>query len=169
MIKKKFINPSGAYIVIVKQMKKDGLTWHEVGDILGTSHAYPQSIIQGKANPKYAMVEKANVGITEYCHTHESYKRHLRKVVEVYEPDDCVEWLETHDDFEFLVHALGYVPSHFEKHITQKLRDRTIKFLAVSELTWIIDEWDNTDLGDFNLDKKQFYSAILKGAVNGSK
>jgi len=169
MNKKSFINPGAAYTVIIKQMKEDGLTWHDVGDIMGTSHAYPQSVIQGKSNPKYEMVERADVGFKEYCHTHEDYKRHLRKIVEVYEPQDCIEWLETHEDFDFLCNALGYVPSHFQKQIVDKLMDKTIKFLTVSELTWIMDKWDDTSLGDFDISNKQFYSAIVKGAANGSR
>ena len=99
MIKKSFLNP-GAYVIFIKSLKNDGLRWVDIGEIMGTSGAYPQSVVQGKANPKYGMVERADVGFKEYFHTHEDYKRHLRKKVEVYESDDCVDWLENHEDFE---------------------------------------------------------------------
>ncbi len=168
MIKKKFLNP-GAYVIFIKQMKNDGLVWDEIGEIMGTNKAYPQSIVQGKSNPKYDLVERADVGFKEYFHTHEPYKRHLRKIAEVYETEDCVDWIETHEDINFLVKELGYSLSHFDKNITEKLKDKTIKFLAVSELTWVIDLWDNTSLGDFDLSQKQFYSAVMKGSVYGSQ
>ena len=167
MIKKSFLNP-GAYVIFIKALKNDGMRWVDIGEIMGTSGAYPQSVVQGKANPKYGMVERADVGFKEYFHTHEEYKRHLRKKVEVYESDDCVDWLETHEDFDFLVNALGYNRSHFTNQVIDKLRDKSIKFLAVNELSWIIDKWDDTSLGDFDISNKQFYSAIVKGAANGS-
>ena len=168
MIKKKFLNP-GAYIIFIKQLKDDGLMWNEIGEIMGTTSAYPQSVFRGQSNPKYNLVQKADVGFKEYFYTHEPYKRHLRKVVEVYETDDCVDWIETHEDITFLVNELGYSLSHFNNSITEKLKDKTIKFLAVSELTWVIDLWDNTSLGDFDLSQKQFYSAVMKGSVHGSQ
>lgn len=167
MIKRKFINP-GAYIILIKAMKEEGLRWVDIGEIMGTSGAYPQSVVQGKANPKYNMVERADVGFKEYCHTHEPYKRHLRKIVEVYSTEDCVEWLEHHEDFDYLVHSLGYTKSTFENQIIKQLMEKTIKFLAVSELTWIIDAWDNTSLGDFDISNRQFYSVIVKGAAYGN-
>ena len=58
--------------------------------------------------------------------------------------------------------------SQFERQIVKPLLDKTIKFLAVNELTWIIDAWDNTSLGDFDISNKQFYSVIVKGAANGN-
>jgi len=167
MIKKSFLNP-GAYVIFIKAMKNDGLKWTDIGEIMGTSGAYPQSVVQGKANPKYGMVERADVGFKEYFHTHEPYKRHLRKTVEVYEPADSIEWLEHHEDYDYLVHALGYTKSTFEKQIVKPLIDKTIKFLAVSELTWIIDAWDNTSLGDFDISNRQFYSVVVKGAAYGN-
>jgi hypothetical protein len=32
----------------------------------------------------------------------------------------------------------------------------------------VIDTWDNTSLGDFDLSQKQFYSAVMKGSVHGN-
>ena len=147
MIKKSFLNP-GAYVIFIKAMKNDGLKWIDIGEIMGTSGAYPQSIVQGKANPKYGMVERADVGFKEYFHTH--------------------EWLEHHEDYDFLVNALGYTKSQFERQIVKPLLVKTIKFLAVSELTWVIDAWDNTSLGDFDISNRQFYSVVVKGAANGN-
>ena len=60
MIKKKFLNP-GAYIIFIKQLKNDGLMWNEIGEIMGTTSAYPQSVYRGQSNPKYNLVEKADV------------------------------------------------------------------------------------------------------------
>jgi hypothetical protein len=86
----------------------------------------------------------------------------------VYETEDIIDWIETHEDINFLVKELGYSLSHFDKNITEKLRDKSIKFLAVNEFTWVIDTWDNTSLGDFDLSQKQFYSAVMKGSVHGN-
>ena len=58
MIKKKFLNP-GAYVIFIKQLKNDGLFWDEIGEIMGTNKAYPQSVVQGKSNPKYTLLTKS--------------------------------------------------------------------------------------------------------------
>tara|TARA_B100000900_G_scaffold416226_1_gene450282 strand:+ start:4279 stop:4785 length:507 start_codon:yes stop_codon:yes gene_type:complete len=166
MIKKSFLNP-GAYIIFIKALKNEETTWKDIGEIMGTSGAYPQSVVQGKANPKYSMVEKADVGFKAHFLTNDEFKRHLRKTVEVYPTEDCVDWLDHHPDFDLLIHELGYTKSTFNNQVMSKLMDKSIKFLAVSELTWIIDEWENTSLGDFNLSNKTFYSVIKKGVSHG--
>ena len=167
MIKRSFLNP-GAYVIFIKQLKKEELRWGDIGEIMGTNAAYPQSIVNGKANPKYSLVLKADIGFKEYFEKHDAYKRHLRKTVEVYEADDIVDWFNTHEDVDYLISELGYMPSSFQKYILDKLTDKTIKFLTVSELTWVMDKWDDTSLGDFDLSNKQFYSIAKKGATNGS-
>ena len=166
MIKRSFLNP-GAYVIFCKALKNDGLRWQDIGEIMRTSAAYPQSVVRGQANPKYNMVLETDIGFKEYFNEHEAYKRHLRKTLEVYETEDILDWFETHEDYSFLLHEFGYVHSTFEKFVLARLRDQNIKFLVVSELSWIIDEWESTSLGDFDLSNKQFYG-IRKGVKNGS-
>ncbi len=162
MIKKKFINP-GAYSIFINQMQNDGLKQKEVAHIMDIdAPSYLSAIKRGDANPSYALALKTDVALKSYFHTNETYKRHLRKVVEVYETESLVDWLEFHEDLEYFTYELGWSMPHFNKYITEKLRDKTIKFITVADLSWCVDEWEDNHIGDFNPSKKTFYSNLYK-------
>ena len=162
MIKKKFINP-GAYSIFVNQLQKDGMRSKEIAEIMDIEPAsYLSAIKRGDANPSYGLVLKTDVALKNFFHTNEKYKRHLRKITEVYETDALVEWIEFHEDLEYFCYMMGWTVSQFNKFITEKLRDKTIKFITVADLTWCVDEWDNNHIGDFNPGIKTFYSNLYK-------
>jgi transcriptional regulator with XRE-family HTH domain len=162
MIKKKFVNP-GAYSIFVNQLQKDGLSQKEVAHIMDIDPpSYLSAIKRGDANPSYSLAERTDVALKTYFHLNEDYKRHLRKIAEVYEPESLVEWLEFHEDLEYFAYELGWSMPLFNKYITEKLRDKTIKFITVADLSWCVDEWEDNHIGDFNPSKKTFYSNLYK-------
>ncbi len=162
MIKKKFINP-GAYSIFVNELQKDGLKQKDIAYLMDVEPAsYLSAIKRGDANPSYSLVCKADVALKTFFHTNKKYSRHLRKVAEVYDCDELVEWIEFHEDLEYFCYSMGWSIPHFNKYVTEKLRDKSIKFITVSELSWCVDEWENNHIGDFNPGKRTFYSNIYK-------
>jgi len=161
MIKKSFINP-GAYSIFINQMSKDGMRHRQIAEIFCAAPSFPSQVISGRANPKYDLVEKANVSLTKYFHENESYKRHLRKTVEVYQPQDVLEWVAEHEDLQLFLYELGWTASNFDKNVLSQVREKTIKFRTLFDLTRCIDEWDNSELGDFSLFGMTFHSNLVK-------
>jgi len=162
LIKKKFINP-GAYSIFINELQKDGYKNKDIAYLMDIDPpSYLSALKRGDANPSYAFVCKVDVALKTFFHTNKKYARHLRKVNEVYEVESLLEWLEFHEDLEYFTYSLGWSVSHFDKHITERLRDKSIKFITLSELSWCVDEWDDNHIGDFNPGKKTFYSILYK-------
>ncbi len=162
MIKKKFINP-GAYSIFINELQKEGKTQKEIAYLFDIEPpSYISAIKNGGANPSYDFVCKSDVAVKNFFHTNKDYSRHLSKVSEVYEVESLLEWIEFHEDLEYFSYSMGWTVAGFDRYVTEKLRDRSIKFLAVAELSWCVDEWDNNHIGDFNPGKRTFYSNIYK-------
>ncbi len=162
MIKKKFVNP-GAYCIFVNELQKDGYKQQEIAHLMDIEQvSYVSAIKRGDASPKYDLVCRTDVALKTFFHTNKKYSRHLSKVAEVYEAEALLEWIEFHEDLEYFSYSMGWSVPNFNTHVTEKLRDKSIKFLSVSELSWCVDEWENNHIGDFNPGKRIFYSSIYK-------
>lgn len=161
MIKKKFINP-GAYSIFINQMLRDGVAIMEVNEIFDFKGNYAKFILEDGRLPRYKQVVKTDISLRNYFHTHDNYSRHLNKIVEVFEPSQIIEWLDEHEDIDYFTMSLGYTVSSFNRAITEQLVEETIPFLRLSELTKIMDLWDDTSLGDFNLNDHVWYSGLVK-------
>ena len=110
MIKRKFINP-GAYSIFANQLQNDGFKQDEVASIMDIEPAsYLSAIKRGDANPSYNLVLKTDVALKTFFHTNEKYKRHLRKITEVFETDTLIDWIEFHEDLEYFCYMM-----HLEK------------------------------------------------------
>lgn len=161
MIYKKFINP-GAYSIFINQMKRDGLKIGEINEIFDFSGDYARFILQDGRQPKYKQVVKSDISLKNYFHSNESYTRHLHKIVNVYEPVEILEWFDAQDDLDFLIFELGYTQTSFDRAVLEPLKEETISFLKLRELTEIIDLWEDSPLGDFDLLSREWYSGLVK-------
>lgn len=161
MIKKKFINP-GAYSIFINQMLKEDIPIMEINDIFDFKGNYAKFILDDGRLPRYKQVVKTDISLRNYFHTHDNYSRHLKKQVEVFEPSQVIEWLNEHDDLDYLTMSMGYTISSFNRAVTEQLVEETIPFLRLSELTKVIDLWEDTSLGDFNLSTHVWYSGLVK-------
>ena len=162
MQKKKFINP-GAYSIFVNELQKDGYSHKDIAYIMDLdTQSYIAAIKLGSARPDYKLVEKTDIALKQFFHTTPKYKRHLSKTVLTYEPNDLVEWIEFHEDLEYFTYCLGWSISLWEKYVTAKLRDKSVKFTSLLELSWCVDEWEDHHIGDFNPGNRTFYSNIYK-------
>jgi len=161
VIKKKFINP-GAYSIFINQMLKDEIPIMEINEIFDFQGNYAKFIIEDGRQPRYKQVVKSDIGLRNYFHTHENYYRHIHKQISVYEPVEIVEWVDGHEDLDYFAYELGYTTSSFNRTVVEALREETIAFLKLYELTTIIDLWEDSELGDFNLYTRKWYSGLIK-------
>lgn len=161
MIKKKFINP-GAYSIFINQMLKDDIPIMEINDIFEFQGNYAKFIIEDGRQPRYKQVVKTDVSLRNYFHSNESYYRHLHKQIAVYEPVEIVEWIDEHEDIDYFTYELGYTTSSFNRAVVEPLREESIPFLKLYELTTIIDLWEDSELGDFDLSNTKWYSGLVK-------
>ena len=161
MIYKKFINP-GAYSIFINQMKNEGMQPKEINHIFDFIGDYARLILQDGRQPRYKQVVKTDISLRSYFHSNPKYTRHLHKTVNVYEPENILEWFENHEDLEYFRYELGYSPTTFDRGVVEPLEEGTINFSKLSELTTLIDLWEDSELGDFSVSYRKWYSGLVK-------
>lgn len=143
-------------------MLKDNIPIMEINDIFDFQGNYAKFILDDGRQPRYKQVVKTDISLRNYFHTHDSYTRHLHKQISVYEPIEILEWVDEHEDIDYFAFELGYTISSFNRAVVDTLKEETIPFLRLNELTTIIDLWENSELGDFTLDNQMWYSGLVK-------
>jgi len=161
VIYKKFINP-GAYSIFINQMKREGKTPKQINEIFDFIGDYARLVLQDGRQPRYKQVLKTEVALRNYFNSDSKYTRHLNKTIDVYEPENILEWFENHEDLEYFRYELGYSPTTFDRGVVEPLEEGTINFAKVSELTILIDLWEDSELGDFSVGLRSWYSGIVK-------
>lgn len=161
MIYKKFINP-GAYSIFIRQMKASGMQPKEINEIFDFKGDYARLILEDGRQPRYKQVLKTDVALRSYFHGNKDFTRHLYKTVQVYEPVHILEWIDNHEDIEYFRYELGYSPTTFDRGVVEPLEEETIAFGKVKELTELIDLWEDSELGDFSVTWRSWFSGVVK-------
>lgn len=143
-------------------MKREGKQPKEINEIFDFAGDYAKLIIRDGRQPKYKQVVKTDISLRNYFHSNPNYTRHLHKWIEVYEPETILEWIDNHEDLEFFRYELGYSPSTFDRAVVEPLEEGTMSFGKIVELTQLVDLWEDTELGDFSISFKSWYSGIVK-------
>lgn len=134
----------------------------EINHIFDFIGDYARLVLLDGRQPRYKQVVKTDISLRNYFHTHENYYRHLKKQISVYEPENILEWFENHEDLEYFRYELGYSPTTFDRGVVEPLEEGTINFSKLAELTVLIDLWEDSELGDFSVSYRNWYSGIVK-------
>jgi hypothetical protein len=144
------LNP-GAYSIFIRQLNRDdGLTITHINDACGWTNNYANSLLKENTMPSFNKCVSANKYFTQYFMENTKWARHLRKTVEVYEPIDVIDWIESEvDDLSLWLQGFEQDKSNFMKSDLPALETGDIKFKKLMLFTINIDRYEESFVGDY--------------------
>ncbi|GEM_PF-5887831 len=150
MDKRTIINP-GAYSIFIRQMvRDDGLSINEINRGIGWNDYYANTLLKDNKMPTFNNCLKAEAYFKEYFMRSNKFKRHLRKTIQVYEPIDVIDWLESEcDDQDLWLAGMSQDKGNFLKSDMASLETGEILFKKLMLFTINIDRYEDSPIGDY--------------------